>query len=384
MCELIKAGVAAALVLVATAATNAQVPAMPPSAIRADDAAALATGWTLVTQGKHVEAAQLAAQVLARNPRSMPAFSLLIETEIARAGATTALGTYESWLGARTLEEPGILRRIAFAMLYEFARQDRDSLARAESLNALVAEGDPDAVAVVTGPATGISQTDERILAALGNGEAIERVAAQLKSSPGLKLRDIRVLGDSRSPKAVAALIPVLADPMPQNRAEAAEALGKLGKADAIAPLKKLLNDEHGQVRLTVAGALFRLGDVTGEPMLRELAASDKAADRRTAALLLAPRPDDAWLALVRSLASDQDPTVRLEAARLVAPHDPAFAISIFDGLRADPNVAIREETELALAQSSVSGFAALRQFLRATSGLVKVRAAARLLVLTR
>ena len=384
MCELIKAGVAAALVLVATAATDAQVPVMPPSAIRADDAAALATGWTLVAQGKHVEAAQLAAQVLARNPRSMPAFSLLIETEIARAGATTALGTYESWLGARTLEEPGILRRIAFAMLYEFARQDRDSLARAESLNALVAEGDPDAVAVVTGPATGISQTDERMLAALGNGDAIERVAAQLKSSPGLKLRDIRVLGDSRSPKAVAALIPVLADPMPQNRAEAAEALGKLGKADAIAPLKKLLNDEHGQVRLTAAGALFRLGDGTGEPMLRELAASDKAADRRTAALLLAPRPDDAWLALVRSLASDQDPTVRLEAARLAAPHDPAFAISIFDGLRADPNVAIREETELALSQSPVSGFAALRQFLRATSGLVKVRAAARLLVLTR
>ena len=384
MCELIKSGVAVALVLGATAALDAQVPMMPSSAIRADDAAALATGWTLVAQGKHVEAAQLAAQVLARNPRSMPACSLLIEPEIARAGATTALGTYESWLGARTLEEPGILRRIAFAMLYEFARQDRDTLARAESLNALVAEGDPDAVAVVTGPATGISQTDERMLAALGNGEAIERVATQLKTTPGLKLRDIRALGDSRSPKAVAALMPVLADPMPQNRAEAAEALGKLGKVDAIAPLKKLLNDEHGQVRLTAAGALFRLGDATGEPMLRELAASDKAVDRRSAALLLAPRPDDAWLALVRSLAFDHDPIVRLEAARLIAAHDPAYAMSIFDGLRADPNVAIREETELALAQSPVSGFAAARQFLRATSGLVKVRAAARLLVLTR
>jgi HEAT repeat protein len=357
---------------------------MPPSALRADDAAALATGWTLVTDGRHVEAAQLAAQVLARNPRSMPAFSLLIETEIARAGATTALGTYELWLGARTLEEPGILRRIAFAMLYEFARQDRDTLARAESLKALVAEGDPDAIAVVTAPVAGVSQTDERMLAGLGNAGAIDRVTAQLKSTPGLKLRDIRVLGDSGSPKAVAALIAVLADPMPQNRAEAAEALGKLGKPDAIAPLTKLLNDEHGQVRLTAAGALFRLGDVTGEPMLRELAASDKTVDRRTAALLLAPRPDDAWLALVRGLASDQDPTVRLEAARLVAPHDPAFAISIFDGLRADPNVAIREETQLALAQSPVSGFAAARQFLRATSGLVKVRAAARLLVLTR
>jgi hypothetical protein len=381
---LIRGGVVAAVMFAASPRALSQVPVMPPSAIRADDAAALATGWTLVTQGKHDEAARLASQVLARNTRSLPALSLLIETDIARAGATTALGTYESWLGGRTLEEPGMLRRIAFATLYEFARQERDTLARAESLQALVAEGDPDAVAVVTGPVAGISQTDERMLAALGNAEAIDRVTAQLKSTPGLKLRDIRVLGESRSPKAVAALIPILADPMPQNRAEAADALGKLGKADAIAPLKALLSDAHGQVRLTAAGALFRLGDVTGEPMLRELAAGDKAADRRTAALLLAPRPDEAWLSLVRSLASDPDPAVRLEAARLAATHDPAFAISIFNGLRADSNVAIREETELALAQSPVSGFAALRQFLRATNGLTRVRAAARLIVLTR
>src|SRR5512145_2945513 len=128
---LIKLGVAAVLMFAAWAGAFTQAPPMPPSAIRADEATALANGWTVLTQGNHAEAAQLAAQVLARNPRSIPALSLAIEADIARAGAATALAAYESWLGTRTLEEPGILRRIARATLQEFARQDRDVAARA-------------------------------------------------------------------------------------------------------------------------------------------------------------------------------------------------------------------------------------------------------------
>jgi HEAT repeat protein len=356
---------------------------MPPSAIRTDEATALASGWTLLIQGGSAEAAQQAAQLLARNPRSIPALSLLIEADIVRAGSATALASYESWLGARTLEEPGILRRIARGTLYEFARQDRDVAARAEALKALAADGDPDAVAVIVASAAG-RETDMRLLASLGNPEAVDRVAAQLKSMTGLKLREIRVLGESGAPKAAASLIPVLSDPMPQNRAVAAEALGTLGRQDVIPHLKALLKDEHGQVRLAASGALFRLGDSSGEALLRELAASNNMADRRAAAMLMASRPDEAWKALVRGLGTAPDPTTRLEAAKLLAEHDPEFARSIFDTLRTDENLAIREETDLALAQSPVSGFQALRQFLRTGTGLVKVRAGARLLVMTR
>lgn len=381
---LIKLGVAAVLMFAASAGAFTQAPPMPPSAIRADEATALANGWTVLTQGNHAEAAQLAAQVLARNPRSIPALSLAIEADIARAGAATALAAYESWLGTRTLEEPGILRRIARATLQEFARQDRDVAARAESLKALAADGDPDAVAVITASAAGGGENDTRMLASLGNAEAVDRVAAQLKSMQGLKLREIRVLGESRSPSAVASLVPVLNDPMPQNRAEAAEALGKVGRPDMIPHLKALLNDPHGQVRLAASGALFRLGDSSGEALLRELAASKSVAERRAAAMLMSSRPDEAWKSLVRSLATAPDPTTRLEAAKLLAEHDPEFAITIFNTLRTDENLAIREETELALAQSPVTGFLALRQYLRTGSGLVKVRAAARLLVMTR
>ncbi|HYN09490.1 MAG TPA: HEAT repeat domain-containing protein [Vicinamibacterales bacterium] len=384
MRELIKFGVAAMLAVVATGTASAQPPPMPSSAIRADEATQVATGWTLVTEGKHAEAAQLAAQVLAQNPRSVPALSLLIEADIARAGSSTALASYESWLGARTLEEPGILRRIARAMLHEFARQERDVAARAESLKALVAEGDPDALFVMRASARGSGENDVRTLAALGDAEAIDRVAAQLKTTPGLKLREIRVLGESRSAKAAAPLVAVLTDPMPQNRAQAADALGRLDRPDVVPHLKALLTDAHGQVRLAAAGALFRMGDMSGEAIIRELAVSQNVAERRTAALLLASRPDEAWKALVRELSTVPDGVVRLDAARLLAEHDPELARSIFETLRTDENLAIREETELTLAHSPISGFSALRQFLRTGSGLVKVRAAARLLAMTR
>jgi HEAT repeat protein len=372
------------IVLAATGTASAQPPPMPPSAIRADEAAQLASGWALVTEGKHAEAAQLAAQVLTRNPRSVPALSLLIEADIARAGSTTALASYESWLGHRTLEEPGVLRRIARAALQEWARQDRDLKARAEAFKALVAEGDPDAMTALTASANGGGDNDLRVLAGLGNEPAIDRIASQLKAATGSKMREIRVLGESRSPRAAPVLVPVLSDPDPANRAEAAEALGKLGRTDVVPHLKALLSDPHGPVRLSAAGALYRLGDKSGEPMLRELAASQSFADRRAAALLLASQPDEPWKQLVRGLAAAPDAPTRLEAARLLVDHDPEFARSIFDGLRADDNLAIREESDLVLAQSPLSGFAALRQYLRSGPGLVKVRAAARLLVFTR
>ena len=381
---LIRVAAVAALIFAPSPGVRAQTATMPPSAIRADEATALANGWALLTQGNHAEAAQMAAQVLARNPRSIPALSLAIEVDIARAGSATALLAYESWLGARTLEEPGILRRIARATLQEFARQDRDVAARAESLKALAADGDQDAVALITAAAAGGGENDTRMLAALGNPEAVNRVAAQLKASQGLKLREIRVLAESRSPSAVTALVPVLTDPMPQNRAEAADALGKSGRPDMIPHLKALLKDPHGQVRLAASGALFRLGDSSGEALLREMAASKNVAERRAAAMLMSSRPDEAWKSLVRSLATAPDPTTRLEAAKLLAEHDPEFAISIFNTLRRDENLAIREEADLALAQSPVSGFHVLRQYLRTATGLVKVRAAVRLLVMTR
>ena len=84
--------------------STAQAPVLPPAA-STQEAAALAQGWVLLAEGKFEEASRTARSLSARFPRSVSAFALLIDSEIAVGGAMTALGTYESWLGARTHEE---------------------------------------------------------------------------------------------------------------------------------------------------------------------------------------------------------------------------------------------------------------------------------------
>jgi thioredoxin-like negative regulator of GroEL len=369
----------AGAVQVSLLAQAPQATTLPPAAIPTVEAAALAQYWTLIAQGRYEDAAKTVGSVLSRYPRNMAVLSLVVETTIARAGATGALDVYESWLGRRTMEEPGVLRRIARAFLYEWGRQTGNAATRTEALVALANDGDADAQAVL---AAGVG-TDVA-LATLGNAAAVHRLSTRLKSAEGLKLREIQLLAETGSREAVAPLAGVLTNPRPENRAAAAEALGKLGSAEAVAPLKPLLQDPHGAVRIAAAGALFRLGDPSGATLLEELAASEHAGVRRSAAILMASRPDGAWKALVRGLASDADPSIRLDAARLLAPHDPELARSILDSLATDSNLAIREEAELALADTSGSDFAVLRRVLRTGNGKAKVRAADRVLALSR
>jgi thioredoxin-like negative regulator of GroEL len=377
---------AAVLVAIGTATTvraqtqtPAQASVLPPAAVSRHEAAALAQGWVLLAEGKFEEASRTAKNLSGRFPRSIAAFALLIESDIAQGGATTALGTYESWLGARTNEEPGALRRVARAFLYEWSRQTGDQSTRDAALLALAEDGDDEARAVIiAGGAGGTVQ------ARMGDPKAVDALVARMTAAAGSKVNEIQMLAEMGSTRAAAPLVKLLNDPLPENRAAAAAALGKLEHREAAPALKPLLNDARAMVRVAAAGALFQMGDTSGAAVLEELAGSEHATVRRSAALLMASHPTDSWKAMVRGLASDEDAAIRLDAARLLAPHDPEFARSLFDQLAADSNPAIREQATLALADSPLAGFPELRRLLRIGAGPVKVRAAASILAATR
>ena len=99
-----------------------------------DDAAALAQAWTLIAQGSFAAASTQAQDLLRNNPRSVNALGLAVDAAIGLQGSTAGLDQYEHWLGARTLEEPGVLRRLARAFLEEWARQSGTRLAALTAL----------------------------------------------------------------------------------------------------------------------------------------------------------------------------------------------------------------------------------------------------------
>ena len=86
----------------------------------------------------------------------------------------------------------------------------------------------------------------------------VDRLAPRLRPPPGLKLREIQRLADTANPRAADALVPLLSDPAPENRAAAAEALGKLGRPADVTTLRPLLQDPHGPLPPAPPGALYR------------------------------------------------------------------------------------------------------------------------------
>jgi len=366
------------------------VAALPAAATSQDqaparaEAALLAEGWARLAKGDAAGAAVIASQALAREPLSAAALVLAVDADLARGGASAALNTYERWLGARRLDDAYALRRVARALLLESSRKQPNATARLEALRALAADGDPDAAATLEQAAFSGSFADTRALALAGDERAVNLLIGQLGSIPGSKSPIISALGDTGSKLAVPHLTALLADPDDVNRAAAADALGRLGATEAIPQLKPLLKDSFFSVRLKAAGALYRLNDSSGLPLLTDLTLDEHAAIRVAAARELASQPDAPWQSLVRSLTNDPDPVVRLEAAKLIAPYDQPLAKTVLDGLMRDSNVGIREAASSVLVERVAADFATLRALLRSNDVAVRVKAAGRILELTR
>lgn len=367
-----------------SAATVSSAMAQERAAARSE-AAILADGWALLAKGDAAGATALASQAMARDPFSSAALVLAVEAELTRGGPPAALAAYERWLGSRRLDDAHVLRRIARALLIDAGGAKQPNVtARLAALTALAADGDRDAAATLEQAAFTGRFGETRALASIGSDRAVNILIAQLGSTPGAKGPLIDALAESGSKLAVPHLRALLFDANDLNRASAADALGRMGASEAMPELRPLLNDPVFTVKMKAAGALYRLNDSSGLPLLTELTNSEHGAVRIAAARELASQPDTVWQGMVRNLTNDPDPVVRLDAAKLIAPYDQPLAKSVLDALMRDSNVAIQEEASRIFVERVAADFATLRALMRSGTTAVRVKAAGRILELTR
>jgi HEAT repeat protein len=277
---------------------------------------------------------------------------------------------------------------MARALLFEWGRQDHDPLAKSEALLALVEDGEPAAREILTRMAQSGGETGLRSASRLQDPSAIAQIAQRMSATKGDKRRDIDLLAATKSPLAIPHLVATLADRQPEfgppNRAAAAMALGDFTGPNIADALMPLLKDESGPVRTAAAASLLKHGNFAGLSLLEDLAARPETSFRRAAARFLAPRPDERWMGLVRGLLVDPDSLARLEGAELIAPHDPAAARQTLMELANDPNPAIREDVEMARAGLPNATLTELRSLMREGKGRARVKAAAKVLEITR
>jgi HEAT repeat protein len=86
----------------------------------------------------------------------------------------------------------------------------------------------------------------------------------------------------------------------------------------------------------------------------------------------------------VRALLKDPNPEIRRQAAELLAPHDADTARQTLEPLLKDPNPAEREAAGDSYLRHVATDIPTLRTELRSGDSVRRVRAAARLLDLTR
>ena len=355
----------------------AQVPAHPIEEAR------VAEGRALLARGDAAAAATLGRDFLQQFPANAAVLEFAVDAEIARAGASSGLATYDCWAAANRQEDERALHRIARATLREAAAGAGTPALRREALQALAADGDADAA---TALASDAQQAGAGTAAATGDDRAVTALLAQLQTPMmGVERRRvIAALGESRSPRAVTPLIDTLSDPNPDVRMAAAEALGKLGAPQAIGPLKNLLSDPMFPVHYQAAAALFALKDPSGLPWLRQLERSPQPGIQLAAAQALRSQPDPAWLNLVRDLAQSPDAEIRRQAAELLGPHDPEAARAAIEPLLGSPNVAERDAATTSYLREVETDLGALRRYLRGAPPATRAQAAMRLLELTR
>ncbi len=303
-------------------------------ATASDEAALLAPGWTALAAGDAAGAGATAARVLGQFPNSAAALVLLVDADIARGGAIVALGAYESWLGARRLDDAYVLRRIARATL----RQEmlgKDAAPRLQAMRGLAGDGDLEAIGLLNDAAAQGRLTETLELARLGQDRAVLSLIKLLESPLSNRRAIIEALGQSRSALAAPPLVKLVGDANEDTQALAADALGKLGARETAGSIRPLLADEKKpfHVRFAAAGALHRLGDPTGTVFLRGLldASTHSLVRIQAAESLMAVPNDTSVLPVVRSLASDPDPVVRIGAARILAPYDQPLAQSLLE-----------------------------------------------------
>lgn len=382
---------------VSSASYSARVGAQsqPPQTqtpVLTEDTLVIYNGWAMLASGDLTKAASYAQAILNKYPNSIAGASLSVEVEIVRGGGEAGLGAYERWLGSRRLEDGYLLRRAAHAILWDLAKTPEVGV---EALQFLAADGDLEARnRLVLAMNTAGSAADTRALARIGDEGAIRRLIDQVEKLPsGNKMFHIQALVDSRSPLVIPTLTKLLSDKnYPQHIAAAAEGLGSLGAKATIPTLRQLYQDTKNTflVRQMAAVGLYKMNDMTGLSLLQtQLALAEAPVIQVNFARFMAPLPggpppDPNWLKVVRGLTSNKDAAVRAQAAGILAPYDLDQARRTIEPLLIESDPAVREIAAQTMLDSIATDFSTIRRMLRATSSLTRVRAADRVLKLTR
>jgi HEAT repeat protein len=161
----------------------------------------------------------------------------------------------------------------------------------------------------------------------------------------------IRCLSWIAPPEAIELVAPMIHDPCPEVRAEAASAVGRLGDEDAAMLLFELLGDESEIIQESAMGALIRLPPDRVVPLLvHALTSADDQVRIRAAETLGLLRDPDTAPALI-ALSKDGREGVRRAALKALGEID---APGISDLLRAallDPASVVRQQAVLSLGK---------------------------------
>ncbi len=131
---------------------------------------------------------------------------------------------------------------------------------------------------------------------------------------PEVRAQAAKVVGEAKEPKSFEALIGLLDDASPRVRFFAAIALAKLGRSDAAGPLFELLRaNADNDPYLRHAGVMGLIGSGKSDTWTK--AARDESPAVRMGALLAMRRHQDP---AITGFLSDPDPRIVLEAARAI------------------------------------------------------------------
>lgn len=151
-------------------------------------------------------------------------------------------------------------------------------------------------------------------------------------SDAGVRHQMAHVLGKLADPRAVPALVGLLADE-PEVATKAAFALGQIGGPDAVVALVGVLGSGGSGLRATVVTALGGLGESVVVPVLDRLG-SRSAATRADAAEVLGAVGDEAAVPGLARLLADPEEDVRITALMALGAIGGPAAMAAIDAAR--------------------------------------------------
>jgi HEAT repeat protein len=167
----------------------------------------------------------------------------------------------------------------------------------------------------------------------------------------GVRQGTLRCLAWIAPAAGIDLVAPLIHDPSPEVRAEAAAAIGRLGDEDAAMLLFELLGDENELIQESAMGALSRMSPERVVPLLLQALSSDDTAVRVRAAETLGLLREPKTAPPLMTLAGDSREAVRRAALKALGEID---APGVGDLLRAalrDGSSLVRQQAVLSLGK---------------------------------